>query len=413
MKITFSLFFILVIATKLNSKYNVHCAKDSINGSSEINYSPYTFGLSSYDLDSQNKFLINLEHGEPKQNLRKKRNENPLEHLEESNYNTEEYMTKNDANDTISHEQPEYETPHQEYETSHQEYETPHQEYETPHQEYETPHQEYETPHQEYETPHQEYPQQHSSTYEQYENSNINESSLDTKLESESHVEGELTPHVDHVGPAEDNYNTENVNANESHVEDGHAPHTNHAEDGHAPHTNHAEDGHAPHTNHVEDGHAPHINHAEDGHAPHINHAEDGHAPHVNHVDPASKVEEAWEVIAMNESKKEVNEPSYKTADINQIFIKGIDLCKDIFDFRRTKSTYKNENNSNNKVTPEEPKNDESYQITVDARDDIEPLPPVSKVYIIDNTLEQYMKDIYSILINIQNAIEKNKTVVE
>ncbi|CAD2090495.1 conserved Plasmodium protein, unknown function [Plasmodium vinckei brucechwatti] len=380
MKITFSLFFILVIATKLNSKYNVYCAKDSINKSSEIKYSPYTFGLSSYDLDSQNNFLINLEHGDPKQNLRKKRNENPLEHLEESNYNTEEYMAKNDANDAISHEQSEYETPKPEYET-------PNPEYETPNPEYETPNPEYETPNPEHETPNPEYPQQHSSTYEQYENSNINESSLDTKLEPESHVEGELTPHVDPAGPGESNYNTENVNANEF-IGAGGPPHFDNPASAEANYNTENIDANE-------------------------SHEEGGHIPHVNHVDPASKVEEAWEVIAMNESKKEVNEPSYKTAEINQIFIKGIDLCKDIFEFRRTKSTYKNENNANNEITPEESKNDESYQITVDARDDNEPLPPVSKVYIIDNTLEQYMKDIYSILINIQNTIEKGKTVVE
>ncbi|CAD2090472.1 conserved Plasmodium protein, unknown function [Plasmodium vinckei lentum] len=459
MKITFSLFFILVIATKLNSKYNVYCAKGYINESNEIKYSPYTFDLSSYDLDSQNNFLINLEHGEPKQNLRKKRNENPLEHLEESNYNTEEHMARDDANDTISHEQPEYETPHPEYETPHPEYETPHPEYETPHPEYETPHPEYETPHPEYETPHPEYetphpeyeaphpeyetphpeyetphpeyPQQHSSTYEQYATSNINEPSLDTKLEPEPFEAGGPPLHVDNVetekkyddnssynniAPGEASYNPENVDSNEFIGAGGH-PHF----DNPAPAESNYNTENADANEFIGAGGHPHFDNPAPGEANYNtenvdaneSHVEGGPPPHADHVDPASKVEEAWEVIAMNESKKEVNEPSYKTAEINQIFIKGIDLCKDIFYFRRTKSTYKNENNANNEITPEEPKNDESYQITVDARDDTEPLPPVSKVYIIDNTLEQYMKDIYSILINIQNTIEKSKTVVE
>ncbi|SCM20475.1 conserved Plasmodium protein, unknown function [Plasmodium chabaudi adami] len=490
MKITFSLFFTLVIVTKLNSKYNVYCAKGYTNESNEIKYAPYTFDLSSYDLGSQDNFLINLEHDEPKQNLRKKRNENPLEYSEGSNHNTEEYTTRNDANDTISHEQSEHETP----------------------------------------TP--EYPEQHSSTYEHHPTSNINESSLDTKLEHESSVQGGHPPYFNNVeteekyynnsnynktdsaeanyntehvnvndvdtnkevnefigapgphphgnlaSPAESSYNTEHAYVNESLVEGAPHPHVDHVTPAEAHYDREHEDanefigapGPYPHVNYagpeesnydrehpdvnesfVEGAPHPHVDHVtpaeahynrehEDanefigapGHTPHVDHVtpaeahynrehEDanefigapGHTPHINHVDPASKEEDAWNVIAMSESKKKVDEPSYKTAEINQIFIKGIDLCKDIFDFRRTKSTYKHENNANNDITPEESENSENHQITVDVRDDNDPLPIVSKVYIIDNTLEQYMKDIYSILINIQNTIEKSKTVVE
>ncbi|SCM21575.1 conserved Plasmodium protein, unknown function [Plasmodium chabaudi chabaudi] len=459
MKIAFSLFFTLVIVTKLNSKYNVYCAKDYTNESNEIKYAPYTFDLSSYDLGSQDNFLINLEHDEPKQNLRKKRNENPLEYSEGSNHNTEEYTTTNDANDTISHEQSEHETP----------------------------------------TP--EYPEQHSSTYEHHHTSNINESSLDTKLEHEPSVQGELPlhfnnveteekyynnssynnadsaeahydrehedanefigapgphPHGNPAGPAESNYDREHSDVNESFVEDvneslvegGSHPHVDHVTPAEAHYNREHEDanefigapGHTPHANYagpeesnydrehpdvneslVEGGSHPHVDHVTPAEAHYNREHEDanefigapGHTPDIDHVDPASKEEDAWNVIAMSESKKKVDEPSYKTAEINQIFIKGIDLCKDIFDFRRTKSTYKHENNANNDITPEESENSENHQITVDVRDDIDPLPIVSKVYIIDNTLEQYMKDIYSILINIQNTIEKSKTVVE
>ncbi|KEG01930.1 hypothetical protein YYE_03449 [Plasmodium vinckei vinckei] len=404
MKITFSLFFILVIVTKLNSKSNVYCANDYINDSREIKYAPYTFDLSSYDLGSQDNLLINLEHNESKQNLRKKRSENPLEHLEESHYNTEEYMARNDANDTSSHE------------------------------------------HQEYETPNPEYPEQHSSTHEQYATSNINESPLDTKLDPEPFEHSGPSPHFENPAPAEANHDREHPDANEFIGAPGHHPHVDHVgpteasyntenvypepfeHGGPSPHFENPAPREANHDKEHPDENefigapgAPHFDNPASAEANHDREHPDanefigapGLHPHVDHAGPPSTNEDSWAVIANNEYHKEVNEPSYKTAEINQIFIKGIDLCKDIFEYRMTKSTYKNENNGNNEVTPEEPENNESHQITVDARNEIDPLPTISKVYIIDNTLEQYMKDIHSILINIQNIIEKSKTVVE
>ncbi|CDU17714.1 conserved Plasmodium protein, unknown function [Plasmodium yoelii] len=367
MKVTFSLFFILVVATKLN--LNVYCSKDYINESNEIKYNPFTFDLSSYDLDSQNNFLINLKHDEPKQNLRKKRNENSLEYSEENNYNTEEYMTKhNDVNDNISHEQSEYETTDEKY------------------------------------------PQQYSSDYETYvtPNLNENESSSDTKLENEvfetspipydNNANAEkgydnLDAESNNEYTSESNYNTEHIDVNDTESKGINEVYENKPDLD----ENIAKDLDENIAKDLDENIAKDLDE---------NVAKDLDENVTNDLDENKEVNEV-------EENKEVNESIKKNVDIRNIFVKGIDLCKDIFDFRNNKSTFKYENNGDKKGISEESENSENNQITIDTTNNTDSKSVISKVYVIDNTIEQYMKDIYSILINIQNTIEKSKTIVE
>ncbi|VTZ77708.1 conserved Plasmodium protein, unknown function [Plasmodium yoelii] len=399
MKVTFSLFFILVVATKLN--LNVYCSKDYINESNEIKYNPFTFDLSSYDLDSQNNFLINLKHDEPKQNLRKKRNENSLEYSEENNYNTEEYMTKhNDVNDNISHEQSEYETTDEKY------------------------------------------PQQYSSDYETYvtPNLNENESSSDTKLENEvfetspipydNNANAEkgydnLDAESNNEYTSESNYNTEHIDVNDTESKGINEVYENKpdldeniakdldeniAKD---LDENIAKDLDENVAKDLDENIAKDLDEnvakdLDENIAKDLdeNVAKDLDENVTNDLDENKEVNEV-------EENKEVNESIKKNVDIRNIFVKGIDLCKDIFDFRNNKSTFKYENNGDKKGISEESENSENNQITIDTTNNTDSKSVISKVYVIDNTIEQYMKDIYSILINIQNTIEKSKTIVE
>ncbi|SCM21587.1 conserved Plasmodium protein, unknown function [Plasmodium berghei] len=412
MKVTFSLFFILVIATKLNSKYNVYCSKDYINESNEVKHSPYIFDLSSYDLDRQNNFLINLKHDEPKQNLRKKRNENSLEYSEENNYNTDEYMTPNYPNDVISPEQSEYETPSPNY------------------------------------------PRQYPPDYETYDTSNINEneSSYHKKLESEAFETPEL-PYPNNVktkknydnsgvesnneDTTEVNYNTEQIGMNG--IYDNNEP--NGIYENNEPNdfdknkeangiyenkeANGIYDNNEP--NGIYENNEP--NDFDKNNEPNgiyenkeANGIYDNNEPNGiyenNEPNDFDKNKEANGIYENNEpndfdKNKEVNKPIHKNVDMHNIFMKGIDLCNDIFDFRNNKSAFKYENNMNKEIISEESANSEKNQIPIDKKNNIDSKSVISKVYVIDNTLEQYMKDIYSILINIQNTIEKSKTVVE
>ncbi|SCO59917.1 conserved Plasmodium protein, unknown function [Plasmodium berghei] len=369
MKVTFSLFFILVIATKLNSKYNVYCSKDYINESNEVKHSPYIFDLSSYDLDRQNNFLINLKHDEPKQNLRKKRNENSLEYSEENNYNTDEYMTPNYPNDVISPEQSEYETPSPNY------------------------------------------PRQYPPDYETYDTSNINEneSSYHKKLESEAFETPEL-PYPNNV-KTKKNYDNSGV---ESNNEDTTEVNYNTEQIG----MNGIYDNNEP--NGIYENNEPNdfdknkeANGIYENNEPNANGIYENNEP--NDFDKNKEANGIYENNEPNDfdKNKEVNKPIHKNVDMHNIFMKGIDLCNDIFDFRNNKSAFKYENNMNKEIISEESANSEKNQIPIDKKNNIDSKSVISKVYVIDNTLEQYMKDIYSILINIQNTIEKSKTVVE
>ncbi|VUC55482.1 conserved Plasmodium protein, unknown function [Plasmodium berghei ANKA] len=547
MKVTFSLFFILVIATKLNSKYNVYCSKDYINESNEVKHSPYIFDLSSYDLDRQNNFLINLKHDEPKQNLRKKRNENSLEYSEENNYNTDEYMTPNYPNDVISPEQSEYETPSPNY------------------------------------------PRQYPPDYETYDTSNINEneSSYHKKLESEAFETPEL-PYPNNVktkknydnsgvesnneDTTEVNYNTEQIGMNG--IYDNNEPNgiyennepndfdknkeangiyenkeANGIYDNNEPNgiyennepndfdknkeangiyenkeANGIYDNNEPNgiyennepndfdknkeANGIYENNEPNgiyennepngiyennepndfdknkeANGIYENNEPNgiyennepngiyennepngiyennepndfdknkeANGIYENNEPNGiyennepngiyennepndfdknkeangiyenNEPNDFDKNKEANGIYENNEpndfdKNKEVNKPIHKNVDMHNIFMKGIDLCNDIFDFRNNKSAFKYENNMNKEIISEESANSEKNQIPIDKKNNIDSKSVISKVYVIDNTLEQYMKDIYSILINIQNTIEKSKTVVE